>query len=64
MTFEERLRSQKIIIAIALILMSLLSFNSAIKGTYTAIAFILGLVFLGMAFFVLFGLKRNNGKKE
>ena len=64
MTFEEKLRSQKIIIGIALILMSLISFNFAVKGTYTAIAFFLGLVFLSMAFFVLFGLKKEKGKNE
>ena len=64
MTFEERLKSQKIIIGIALILMSLLSFNFALKGTYTAIAFLLGLVFLGMAFFALFGLKKEKGKED
>lgn len=60
MTFEERLKSQKIIIALALILMSSLSFNFAVKGTYTIIAFLLGLAFLGMAFFVLFGLKKKD----
>jgi len=60
MNFEEKIKSQRIIIAIALILMSLVSFNFAIKGTYTIIAFLLGLAFLGMAFFLLFGLKKKN----
>ena len=64
MNFEGRLKAQKIIIAIALILISLVSFNFAVKGTYTIIAFLLGLVFLGMAFFVLFGLKKEKRKKE
>ena len=58
MNFEEKIKSQKIIIAIALILMSLISFNFALKGTYTIIALIVGLVFLGMAFFLLFRLKK------
>jgi len=64
MTFEEKLRSQKIIIGIALILMSLISFNFAVKRTFTTIAFLLGLVFLGMAFFVLLGLKKKKGRKS
>jgi len=58
MNFEETLKAQRIIIAIALILMSLVSFNLALKGTYTIIALIVGLVFLGMAFFLLFRLKK------
>jgi len=58
MNFEEKIKSQKIVIAIALILMSLISFNFALKGTYTIIALIVGLVFLGMAFFLLFRLKK------
>ena len=58
MNFEEKIKSQKIIIGIALILMSLISFNFALKGTYTIIALIVGLVFLGMAFFLLFRLKK------
>jgi len=58
MNFEEKIKSQRIIIAIALILMSLVSFNLALKGTYTIIALIVGLAFLGMAFFLLFRLKR------
>ncbi len=58
MNFEEEIKSQKIIIAIALILMSLISFNFALKGTYTIIALIVGFAFLGMAFFLLFGLKK------
>jgi len=33
MNFEEKLKSQKVIIAIALILMSLISFNFALKGS-------------------------------
>ena len=60
MNFEKRLKAQKTIIAIALILMSLVSFNFAVKGTYTIIAFILGFTFLGVAFFVLFGLKKKD----
>ena len=58
MNFEEKIKSQRIVIAIALILMSLISFNFALKGTYTIIALIVGLVFLGMAFFLLFRLKK------
>ena len=58
MNFEETIKSQKIIIAIALILMSLISFNFALKGTYTIIALIVGFAFLGMAFFLLFRLKK------
>jgi len=60
MNFEERLKAQKTIIAIVLILMSFVSFNFALKGTYTIIAFILGFTFLGVAFFVLFGLKKKD----
>jgi len=60
MNFEEKLKDQKIIIAIALILMSLVSFNFAVKGTYTIIAFLLGFAFLGMASFVLFSLKKKD----
>ena len=58
MNFEEKIKSQRIIIAIALILMSLISFDFALKGTYTIIALIVGLVFLGMAFFLFFRLKK------
>jgi len=60
MNFEDRLKAQKTIIAIVLILMSFVSFNFALKGTYTIIAFILGFTFLGVAFFVLFGLKKKD----
>jgi len=60
MNLEERLKAQKIIIVIALILMSLVSFNFAVNGTYTIIAFLLGLAFLGVALFVLFGLKKKD----
>jgi len=60
MNFGERLKAQKTIIAIVLILMSFVSFNFALKGTYTIIAFILGFAFLGVAFFVLFGLKKKD----
>jgi len=60
MNFEETLKAQRIIIAIALILMSLISFNFALKGTYTIIALIVGFAFLGMAFFLLFGLKKKH----
>lgn len=60
MNFEERLKAQKIIIAIALILMSLISFNFALKGIQTIIAFLIGLAFLGVALFVLFGLKKKD----
>jgi len=59
MNFEETLKAQRVIIAIALILMSLISFNSALKGTYTIIALIVGFAFLGMAFFLLFRLKNK-----
>ncbi|OEU64011.1 MAG: hypothetical protein BBJ57_06015 [Desulfobacterales bacterium PC51MH44] len=58
MNFEERLKAEKTIIAIALIMMSLVSFNFALKGTYTIIALIVSLAFLGMAFFLLFRLKK------
>ena len=60
MNLEEKLKSQRIIIAIALILMSLISFNFAVKGTLTIISFIIGLAFLGMALFLLFGLKKEH----
>lgn len=60
MNLEEKLKAQRIIIAIALILMSLISFNFAVKGTLTIISFIIGLAFLGMALFLLFGLKKNH----
>lgn len=60
MSFEEELKAQRIIIAIALILMSLISFNFAVKGTITIISFIIGLAFLGMALFLLFGLKKKH----
>ena len=59
MNLEEKIKSQRIIIAIALILMSLISFNFAIKGTLKIISFIIGLAFLGMALFLLFGLKKK-----
>ena len=58
MNVEEKLKAQRIIIAIALILMSLVSFNFALKSTYTIIALIVGFAFLGMAFFLLFRLKK------
>ena len=58
MNFEEKIKSQRIVIAIALILMSLVSFNFALKGIYTIIALIVGFAFFGMAFFLLFRLKR------
>jgi len=58
MNFEEKIKSQRIVIAIAFILMSLISFNFALKGTYTIIALIVDLAFLGMAFFLLFRLKK------
>ena len=60
MNLEEKLKSQRIIIAIALILMSLISFDFAVKGTLTIISFIIGLAFLGMALFLLFGLKKKH----
>ncbi len=60
MYLEEKLKAQRIIIAIALILMSLISFDFAIKGTLTIVSFIIGLAFLGMALFLLFGLKKKN----
>ena len=58
MNFEEKIKSQRIVIAIALILMSSISFNFALKGTYPIIALIVGFAFLGMAFFLLFRLKK------
>jgi len=60
MNLEETLKAQRVIIAIALILMSLISFNFAVKGTLTIISFITGLAFLGMALFLLFGLKKKH----
>ena len=60
MNLEEKLKAQRIIIAIALILMSLISFDFAVKGTLTIISFIIGLAFLGMALFLLFGLKKKH----
>jgi len=60
MNLEEKLKSQRIIIAIVLILMSLISFNFAVKGTLTIISFIISLAFLGMALFLLFGLKKKH----
>jgi len=60
MNLEEKLKDQRIIIAIALILMSLISFNFAAKGTLTIISFIIGLAFLGTALFLLFGLKKKH----
>lgn len=59
MGLEERLKSQKIVLAIAFVIISLISFNSAIKGTNTIIGILLGLVFLGMALFCFFGLKKK-----
>jgi len=56
MSFEEELKAQSIIIAIALILMSLISSNFAAKGTITIISFIIRLAYFGMALFLLFGL--------
>ena len=63
MNLEEKIKSQRIIIAIALILMSLISFDFAIKGTLTIISFIIGLAFLGMALFLLFGLKKKHTRE-
>jgi len=60
MNLEEKLKAQRIIIAFALILMSLISFDFAVKGTLTIISFIIGLAFLGMALFLLFGLKKKH----
>ena len=60
MNLEEKLKSQRIIIAIVLILMSLISFDFAIKGTLTIVSFIIGLAFSGMALFLLFGLKKKH----
>ena len=60
MNLEEKIKAQRIIIAIALILMSGISFNFAVKGNYTLIASLLGLAFLGIAFFILFGLRRKD----
>ena len=58
MNYEKKIKSQRIIIAIPLILLSFVSFNVALKGTYTLIALIVGFAFLGMAFFLLFCLKK------
>lgn len=60
MNFEEMIKAQKTIIAIALILMSFVSFDFAVKGAFPIIAFLLGLTFLGVALFVLFGLKKKD----
>jgi len=62
MNLEEKIKAQRIIIAISLILMSLISFNFAVKSTYTIIASIVGFTFLGMAFFLLFVLKKRKRK--
>jgi len=59
MNYEKKIKSQRIIIVIPLIFLSLVSFNVALKGTYTLIALIVGFAFLGMAFFLLFFLKRD-----
>ena len=59
MNYEDKIKSQRIIIAIPLILLSFVSFNVALRGTYTIIALIVGFVFLGMAFFLLFKLKKD-----
>lgn len=60
MNLGEKIKAQKIIIAAALILMSLASFKLALIGLNTIIAILLGLAFLGIGFFVLFGLKKKN----
>jgi hypothetical protein len=59
MNLGERIKTQRIIIAVALILMSLASFKLALKGFNTIIAILLGVTFLGIGFFVLFGLKKK-----
>ena len=59
MNYEEKIKSQRIIVAIPLILLSLVSFSVALRGTYTIIALIVGFAFLGMAFFLLFILKKD-----
>jgi len=59
MNYEKKIKSQRIIVAIPLILLSLVSFNFALRGTYTLIALIVGFAFLGMAFFLLFILKKD-----
>ena len=64
MNLEEKIKSQRIIIVAALLLISLLSFNLAAKGPRTFIAVLLGLAFLGMACFVFFGLKKKNKKNK
>jgi hypothetical protein len=60
MNFGERIKAQRIIIAVALILMSLASFKLAVIGPNTIIALLLGLTFLGIGFFVLFGMKKKD----
>jgi len=60
MNFGEKIKSQRIIIATALILMSLVSFKLAVIGPNKILAFLLGLTFLGIGFFVLFGLKKKD----
>jgi len=59
MNYEKKIKSQRIIIVIPLILLSFVSFNVALRGTYTIIALIVGFAFLGMAFFLLFKLKKD-----
>ena len=59
MNYEKKINSQRIIIVIPLILLSFVSFNVALRGTYTIIALIVGFAFLGMAFFLLFKLKKD-----
>ncbi|MDH4220238.1 MAG: hypothetical protein OEZ52_04175 [Candidatus Aminicenantes bacterium] len=60
MNLGEKIKSQRIIIATALILMSLASFKLAVIGPNKIVAFLLGLTFLGIGFFVLFGLKKKD----
>jgi len=59
MNYEKKIKSQRIIVAIIFILLSCVSFNVALRGTYTLIAIIVGFAFQGMAFFLLFKLKKD-----
>jgi len=60
MNLGEKVKSQKIIIAMALILMSLASFKSAVIGPNKIVAFLLGITFSAIGLFVLFGLKKKD----
>jgi len=59
MNYKKKIKPQRIIVAIIFILLSFVSFNVALRGTYTLIAIIVGFAFQGMAFFLLFKLKKE-----